>query len=149
MEVQFSGQDLVRLWFVEEAGRNEMPEELLEPVRTQVLEFLEGSREEFDLPFRLLGTDFQLRVWEELRKIPYGKTIRYKDLALRLGDPKSIRAAATANGANPIALLIPCHRVIGADGSLVGYAGGLNRKKALLEMEKRRGGEGQIAIDFG
>jgi methylated-DNA-[protein]-cysteine S-methyltransferase len=149
MEVQFSGRDLVRLWFVEEAGKNEMPEELLEPVQTQVLEFLEGNRVEFDLPFRLLGTDFQLRVWEELRKIPYAKTISYKELACRLGDPKSIRAAATANGANPIALLVPCHRVIGSDGSLIGYAGGLQRKKMLLEMESGRGGEGQIAIDFG
>ena len=146
--MQFSGQELVRLWFVDEAGKNELPEDLLEPVRIQVLEFLEGDREEFDLPFRLVGTDFQLRVWEELRKIPYGKTISYKELALRLGDPKSIRAAATANGANPIALLVPCHRVIGADGGLVGYAGGLSRKKALLDLERKRVGAGQMEIGF-
>ena len=81
------------------------------------------------------GTDFQIRVWKELQLIPYGKTLSYLDLSRRLGDEKAIRAVGRANGANPIAILIPCHRVIGADGSLTGYAGGLARKRALLERE--------------
>jgi methylated-DNA-[protein]-cysteine S-methyltransferase len=88
----------------------------------------------FDLkPF---GTEFQQKVWKELQKIPFGKTISYLDLAQKLGDEKVIRAAASANGKNPIAILIPCHRVIGKDGSLTGYAGGMHRKKFLLDLEK-------------
>ena len=82
------------------------------------------------------GTDFQKTVWNELQKIPFGKTISYLDLAKKLGDEKVIRAAASANGKNPITILIPCHRVIGKDGSLTGYAGGIHRKKYLLELEK-------------
>ncbi len=90
----------------------------------------------FDVPLKPKGTDFQIRVWNELQKIPFGKTISYLKLAQDLGDEKTIRAAASANGKNPISILIPCHRVIGKDGSLTGYAGGLHRKKFLLELEK-------------
>ena len=89
----------------------------------------------FNVPLQPHGTDFQKKVWIELQKIPFGKTISYQELANRLGNPKVIRAAASANGKNPIAILIPCHRVIGKDGSLTGYAGGLERKKFLLELE--------------
>lgn len=89
----------------------------------------------FDYNLNPKGTDFQKKVWEELQKIPFGKTISYLDLAKKLGDEKVIRAAASANGKNPISILIPCHRVIGKDGSLTGYAGGLQRKKFLLELE--------------
>lgn len=90
----------------------------------------------FDYTLRPKGTQFQQKVWEELQKIPFGKTISYLDMAKSLGDEKVIRAAASANGKNPISILIPCHRVIGKDGSLTGYAGGLHRKKFLLELEK-------------
>ncbi|RPI61177.1 MAG: methylated-DNA--[protein]-cysteine S-methyltransferase, partial [Ignavibacteriales bacterium] len=89
----------------------------------------------FDVPLDIEGTDFQKRVWNELRNIPYGKTISYKTLSEKLGDVKAIRAVGKANGQNPIAIIIPCHRVIGANGSLVGYAGGLDIKEKLLHLE--------------
>lgn len=112
----------------------EVPPGLEETVQ-QLTEYFEGKRTEFDLKLNPQGTDFQKRVWEELQKIPYGKSISYLDLAKRLGDAKSIRAAASANGKNPLWIVVPCHRVIGSDGSLTGYAGGLWRKKWLLEHE--------------
>ena len=102
----------------------------------QLEEYFSGKRKVFDLPLDPAGTDFQRKVWAELSKIPYGKTISYLELARRLGDEKVIRAAAAANGANPLAILIPCHRVVGSHGELTGYAGGLHRKKWLLEFEK-------------
>lgn len=101
----------------------------------QLKEYFAGTRKEFEVPLEIEGTDFQKRVWNELRKIPYGKTISYKTLSEKLGDVKAIRAVGTANGKNPIAIIIPCHRVIGADGSLVGYAGGKAIKEKLLHLE--------------
>ncbi len=102
---------------------------------TQLQEYFQGKRTEFDLTLNPSGTDFQKRVWNELLKIPFGKTVSYLDIAKRLGDPKCIRAAASANGKNPLWIIVPCHRVIGTDGSLTGYAGGLWRKKWLLDHE--------------
>lgn len=93
---------------------------------------------EFNLPLDLRGTDFQQRVWESLLNIPYGKTISYKEQAITLGNIKGIRAVASANGMNPVAIIVPCHRVIGQNGSLIGYAGGLWRKKFLLELESNQ-----------
>lgn len=93
----------------------------------------------FDLPLDLHGTDFQQRVWKELLSVPYGSTRTYKEQALALGDLKAIRAVAKANGDNKIAIVVPCHRIIGSDQSLTGYAGGLWRKKALLELESNQG----------
>ena len=101
----------------------------------QLKEYFAGTKTEFDVPLDIEGTEFQKKVWEELKKIPYGKTISYKTLAEKLGDVKSIRAVGKANGQNPIAIIIPCHRVIGADGSLIGYAGGLAIKEKLLHLE--------------
>ena len=101
----------------------------------QFKEYFDGTRETFSIPLKPEGTDFQKRVWNELAKIPFGKTVSYQEVANRLGDPKVIRAAASANGKNPISIIIPCHRVIGSDGSLTGYAGGLHRKKWLLAHE--------------
>jgi methylated-DNA-[protein]-cysteine S-methyltransferase len=98
--------------------------------------YFAGELEHFDVPMAVHGTDFQKRVWDELTRIPYGETISYSELARRLGDPKLVRAVGVANGRNPISIIIPCHRVIGADGSLVGYGGGLERKKWLLEHEE-------------
>jgi methylated-DNA-[protein]-cysteine S-methyltransferase len=111
-----------------------IPKELKDGVN-QLQEYFEGKREEFSLRLAPKGTDFQKRVWEQLQEIPYGKTTSYQQMANQLGDPKVIRAAASANGKNPISIIIPCHRVIGNDGSLTGYAGGLHRKKWLLEFE--------------
>ncbi|MBK7631456.1 MAG: methylated-DNA--[protein]-cysteine S-methyltransferase [Ignavibacteriales bacterium] len=101
----------------------------------QLKEYFAGTRKKFDVPLDVEGTEFQKRVWIELQKIPYGKTISYKTLSEKLGHVKAIRAVGTANGKNPIAIIIPCHRVIGADGKLVGYAGGLDIKEKLLHLE--------------
>jgi methylated-DNA-[protein]-cysteine S-methyltransferase len=105
----------------------------------QLDEYFQNERTEFDLLLNPIGTAFQRSVWEELQNIPFGKTISYMDMAKRLGDPKVIRAAGTANGKNPIAIIIPCHRVVGSDGSLTGYAGGLRRKQWLLNHESSQG----------
>jgi methylated-DNA-[protein]-cysteine S-methyltransferase len=107
-------------------------------VFNQLEEYFHKQRKEFDIPMEMIGTDFQKRVWEELMKIPFGETISYNQLAIRLGDQKAIRAVAAANGANPLPIVIPCHRVIGSDGSLVGYGGGLDVKQKLLELEGSR-----------
>ncbi len=101
----------------------------------QLTQYFEGNRQEFDLPILLAGSDFQKLVWEELLKIPYGKTQTYLDLSKIMGNEKAIRAIASANGANAISIIIPCHRIIGSDGKLVGYAGGLSVKKRLLKLE--------------
>ena len=113
---------------------NEIPE-LLEDAAYQLREYFEGSRQQFDLELNPQGTEFQLRVWKELKSIPYGKQISYLELSKKLGDVKAIRAVAAANGKNPLWIVIPCHRVIGSNGDLVGYAGGLHRKKWLLNHE--------------
>lgn len=101
----------------------------------QLQEYLEDDRRDFDLPLEPKGTEFQQKVWAELQNIPYGKVLSYLQLAKRLGDEKVIRAAAAANGKNPVGIVIPCHRVIGANGDLVGYAGGLDKKRLLLQHE--------------
>jgi methylated-DNA-[protein]-cysteine S-methyltransferase len=101
----------------------------------QLREYFNGKRIGFNFKLNPQGSDFQLGVWKELLKIPYGKTVSYMDLTKRLGDVKAIRAVASANGKNPLWIVVPCHRVIGSDGSLTGYAGGLWRKKWLLEHE--------------
>ncbi|HSW54104.1 MAG TPA: methylated-DNA--[protein]-cysteine S-methyltransferase [Ignavibacteriaceae bacterium] len=102
---------------------------------SQVREYFNRERKEFELPLEIIGTDFQKKVWNELTKIPYGETISYGELANRMGDKNLMRAVAAANGANPIPIIIPCHRVIGSDGSLTGYGGGLDVKQKLLELE--------------
>lgn len=107
----------------------------LQEAKKQLIEYFEGQRTTFDLRLNPEGTDFQKKVWSELLTIPYGKTVSYLDIAKQLGDPKCIRAAASANGKNPLWIIVPCHRVIGTDGSLTGYAGGLWRKKWLLDHE--------------
>lgn len=102
----------------------------------QINEYLEGKRKNFDLPLEAEGTNFQKRVWEALSRIPYGTTCSYKDIALVLQHKKASRAVGTANGRNPLSIIVPCHRVISSDGSLGGYAGGLDVKKKLLAIEK-------------
>jgi len=105
-------------------------------VRQQLLEYFSGGRAEFDLPLAPQGTNFQQRVWAELRRIPYGQTASYTEIAQRIGQPTAVRAVGMANGRNPISLIVPCHRVVGSDGSLTGYAGGLDAKRWLLRHEQ-------------
>jgi methylated-DNA-[protein]-cysteine S-methyltransferase len=109
--------------------------EVLQDCAYQLREYFKGERESFSLKLSPQGTDFQKRVWEKLLTIPFGKTISYLKLSEKLGDVKAIRAVAGANGRNPLWIVVPCHRVIGTDGSLTGYAGGLSRKQWLLEHE--------------
>jgi AraC family transcriptional regulator, regulatory protein of adaptative response / methylated-DNA-[protein]-cysteine methyltransferase len=111
------------------------PHPLLERLEAELTEYIAGKRREFDLPIKEPGTPFQERVWAALREIPYGETRSYGELARAIGDPAAVRAVAQANGRNRIAILVPCHRVIGADGGLGGYGGGVWRKKRLLEIE--------------
>ncbi len=130
LEISFHPGELNRL----SASPGPGPAVLIHAIE-QLQDYFHGSLRNFNLPLEPRGTPFQLRVWEELRGIPYGSTISYLDLAKRLGDPKCIRAAASANGKNPMAIVIPCHRVVGSQGQLTGYAGGLPRKKYLLDLE--------------
>jgi len=111
------------------------PLQLLDRVEAQLTEYFDGSRTTFDLPLEPAGTDFQLRVWELLRRIPYGVTTSYGELARKLGDPQKSRGVGAANGANPIPIIVPCHRVVGSKGELTGFGGGLERKRWLLEHE--------------
>ncbi|HXW87233.1 MAG TPA: methylated-DNA--[protein]-cysteine S-methyltransferase [Streptosporangiaceae bacterium] len=111
-------------------------EEPFAAAAAQLSEYFAGRLAEFDLPLSPAGTDFQLRVWAGLRAIPYGQTLSYGELARRIGSPAASRAVGLANGRNPIAIVIPCHRVIGADGSMTGYGGGLERKEFLLALER-------------
>lgn len=119
----------------ESPASDDVPEVLSE-CKSQLEEYFSGERKQFSLKLNPQGTDFQKSVWNELNEIPYGQTISYLDLSKRIGNTKSIRAVAAANGKNPIWIIIPCHRVIGSDGSLVGYAGGLSRKAWLLNHEQ-------------
>jgi len=109
--------------------------EVIEQTNTQLKEYFEGERKTFDIPLLTIGTDFQKSVWDGLMKIPYGVTASYLELSKNIGNEKAVRAVASANGANAIGILIPCHRIIGSNGDLVGYAGGLPAKKKLLELE--------------
>lgn len=109
--------------------------DVIENARQQLNEYFLHQRREFDIPLLFVGTDFQKKVWNELLKIPYGKTISYGDLANRIGMPKSVRAVANANAVNAISIIAPCHRVIGSNGNLTGYGGGLERKRFMLELE--------------
>jgi methylated-DNA-[protein]-cysteine S-methyltransferase len=106
-----------------------------EAPRRQLGEYFAGERTTFDLELALGGTPFQLRVWNALREIPYGQTVSYGELARRIGAPRAVRAVGLANGQNPVSVIVPCHRVIGADGSLTGYGGGLPNKRLLLDLE--------------
>ena len=109
----------------------------LREARRQLEEYFGGERREFSLVLDADGTEFQRSVWRVLRGIPYGETASYGDIAKRIRNPKAVRAVGLANGRNPISIIVPCHRVIGADGSLTGYGGGLERKRFLLALEKR------------
>jgi methylated-DNA-[protein]-cysteine S-methyltransferase len=123
------------LRFTDDAPGAALDHPLAGAVVAQLGEYFAGARRQFDLPLAPRGTDFQRAVWAELARIPFGHTISYGELARRLGKPAAVRAVGRANGQNPIPIVLPCHRVIGADGSLTGYGGGLDRKQALLRLE--------------
>lgn len=118
------------------ATLSEASNAVIEETITQLDQYFLGRRTEFDLPLLLIGTPFQQHVWEELLKIPYGRTISYLRLAERIGIPKAVRAVANANGANPVSIIVPCHRVVGSKGKLGGYGGGLETKRFLLNIEQ-------------
>jgi len=122
--------------------------ELLKQAVQQLDEYFAGERKVFDFPIKQPGTDFQQSVWNELLKIEYGKTITYSRQSENMNSPLAIRAIASANGKNDLWIVVPCHRVIGADGSLTGYAGGLRRKQWLLEHEAKVAGVGQTKLEF-
>jgi len=107
-------------------------------VMRQLNAYFAGELREFEIPLLLEGTEFQKRVWKALLAIPYGETISYGELAKKIGEPKAVRAVGAANGQNPIPIIVPCHRVIGSDGSLTGFGGGIENKKRLLELESRQ-----------
>jgi len=126
-------------WFGEPAdGPDSEP---LAEASQQLREYFNGERTEFDIPLSLEGTEFQRRVWAALREIGYGETISYGQLADRIGQPSASRAVGLANGRNPIGIIVPCHRVVGSDGSLTGYGGGIERKRYLLSHEQRVSGQ--------
>lgn len=128
---------LTRVEFGAEPEGSSLVDPLLDAVEQQLTEYFAGERREFDLPLASDGTEFQRKVWSEVRRIPYGETASYGDIARRLGyEPGISRAVGAANGANPLPIVVPCHRVVGADGSLTGYAGGPDRKRILLELEQ-------------
>ena len=114
----------------------EQNNEILEETRKQLDEYFNMERKVFDIPLILVGTDFQKNVWKALQKVPYGRTATYLELAQNIGNEKAVRAVASANGANSIGLIIPCHRIIGSNGELTGYGGGLALKKKLLKLEQ-------------
>lgn len=128
----FRLQRIMKALYVDETS------DIIEMARRQLNEYFDCRRMEFDIPLFFVGTDFQKKVWCELLKIPYGTTLSYGEIARRIDAPKAVRAVANANGANAISIIAPCHRVIGNDGKLVGYGGGLEKKQYLLELEQRQ-----------
>ncbi len=124
-----------KIWVLDEPAEATSVPQSLQNAATQLEEYFAGARKQFDFKINPQGTEFQKRVWDALLEIPFGTTTSYQALSVKLGDVKAIRAVASANGKNPLWIVVPCHRVIGSDGSLTGYAGGLWRKKWLLEHE--------------
>ncbi|MCW3126411.1 MAG: O-6-methylguanine methyltransferase [Bacteroidetes bacterium] len=142
--IEISGDDefVNSVLFVDRAIKeeSEVLSDAVKECKQQLSEYFEGKRKSFELSLSQTGTDFQQKVWGQLMTIPFGKTVSYMQMAKALGDPKCIRAAGTANGKNQLAIIVPCHRVVGSNGMLVGYAGGLNRKRWLLDFEARMSG---------
>jgi len=148
------GVALVGVWMANASpddpawSRHKGDDDILAQTREELEEYFDGRRQTFDIPLAPNGTEFQRSVWHALTRIPFGKTISYGELARRLGKEAAVRAVGAANGRNPIPVIVPCHRVIGSDGSLTGFGGGLPRKKWLLQHEKALPGEqGELAIE--
>lgn len=135
LEIRYEGNVVTGLNRTEEPGQKQVRTALTDLVYRQIAEYFQGIRRSFCFPYKLHGTEFQIRVWQELCKIPYGETRTYGEIAAAIGNPKAARAVGMANNRNPIIIAVPCHRVIGANGKLVGYAGGLDMKRELLRLE--------------
>ena len=135
IEVGGTNEGITSLFFVEERRPDAMSNVLCAEAVRQIAEYFQGTREDFELPLELTGTRFQRQVWTELTVIPFGQTVSYGDLARTIGKPSAVRAVGAANGQNPVSIIVPCHRVIGSDGGLTGYGGGLERKEWLLKHE--------------
>jgi len=126
---------ITHIIFVDEKKQAIVKNDLSHQCKIQLNEYFNGERKTFDLPLDAKGTDFQQSIWRQLSTIPFGVSASYRDIAIAINNPKSMRAVGAANGRNPISIIVPCHRVIGADGTLTGYAGGLERKQWLLKHE--------------
>ncbi|WP_434302236.1 methylated-DNA--[protein]-cysteine S-methyltransferase [Clostridium botulinum] len=137
LKIGYTDERVVFLKRVEQINADNEPSELSDLAFGQVSEYLKGNRHDFDFPYELDGTDFQKKVWNALCRIPYGETRTYKQIAMVVGNSKASRAVGMANNKNPLTIVVPCHRVVGTNGNLIGYAGGLNMKKALLELERK------------
>jgi len=135
IEIRATAEAVTYLEFAEEAQETGQPGVMTKRTKQQLADYFAGKRQEFDLPLAFDGTDFQKLVWQQLLTIPYGRIISYQDLANEIGKPDAVRAVGAANGQNPISIIAPCHRVIGSDGHLTGYGGGLWRKEWLLKHE--------------
>jgi len=135
IELGATEEALALLYFVEEPRHDSESTAILETTQQQLTEYFARTRQDFDLPLLFLGTEFQQRVWRQLLTVPYSKTESYQAIANALGNPKAVRAVGAANGQNPISIIAPCHRIIGSNGRLIGYGGGLWRKEWLLKHE--------------
>ncbi|MBS1681016.1 MAG: methylated-DNA--[protein]-cysteine S-methyltransferase [Bacteroidetes bacterium] len=135
LHIESENEKIIFLGFLRNSKQEEVRTPVIEQGVSELDEYFTGRRKFFSFEIDLRGSDFQQKVWNELLNIPFGKTVSYQELAVRIGDVKSIRAVGLANGQNPIAIVVPCHRVIGKSGDLVGYGGGLDRKIWLLEHE--------------
>lgn len=135
IEVGATSTALVTLYFVEQPRQESSSSALLATVVQQLGEYFAGTRATFELPLHFQGTAFQRQVWQQLLTVPYGQTLAYQEIANALGNPKAVRAVGAANGQNPISIIAPCHRIIGSNGNLIGYGGGLWRKEWLLKHE--------------
>ena len=136
IRVDYEGNTLVGLRAVASTQERGEPTPLTDEAFRQLQEYFAGERQRFELPYELRGTEFQKKVWVALETIPYGQTRSYRDIARLAGSPRAVRAVGAANGKNPMWIVVPCHRVVGAGGALTGYAGGLEMKRRLLELER-------------
>ncbi|EJN6826575.1 methylated-DNA--[protein]-cysteine S-methyltransferase [Vibrio cidicii] len=145
MTLQANDEGILGIWFTtqttrpDDLGQEDANHPVLGLALTQLNEYFSGKRTQFDLPIAAKGTAFQMQVWQALTTIPYGETWSYQELANAIGNPKAVRAVGLANGKNPVSIVVPCHRVIGKNGKLTGYAGGIERKRWLLERESNQG----------
>lgn len=143
LKIEYEEDVLISLKKIDETSDYGKKTKFTDLVYNEIMEYLNGKRKSFDINYEINGTEFQKKVWKELTKIPYAETRTYKEIAVAVGNPKASRAVGMANNKNPISIIVPCHRVIGSDGKLVGYAGGLDMKRALLNLEKKHNGRYQ------
>lgn len=138
IKISEKDEKIIGLVFSDYKKENEIEKETdaIRKTYLQLKEYLSGKRKNFDIEIEMIGTEFQKKVWKELLNIPYGETRSYKDIAIAIGNGKACRAVGNANNKNPIAIIVPCHRVVGSNGSMTGYAGGLDIKEKLLKIEK-------------